>query len=365
MARTGLVARSARTSPGRHSIRRRSAWQSGGVTTYDVSPIGWVRSSRDEAIDDDWESVSATITLDPDRFSRRQPGRPRGVLPRRGRLPLRPGRRGRGPDRRPPPPRQPGLAEVGIFAQRAKMRPNRLGVTVCRLLGVDDAHPAGRGARRDRRHAGARYQAGHDRVPASGRGPPTRLVARADGDVLEQELNRMDDDRETTAERLARLSSLSRREIIAAISAVGAAAFIGLPERAAAATRRPPRPGRPALRRRDARGERTGRPSTSVSEAAAIAPAGGDLGAIEHIVFLMLENRSYDHYFGAYPAAAASTTTRSTRSACSPRTTRAAPSCRPARSCCRSTSTRRSARTARTTSPTTGVPSTSAGTTAR
>ena len=27
--------------------------------------------------------------------------------------------------------------EVGIFAQRAKGRPNRLGVTVCRLLGVD------------------------------------------------------------------------------------------------------------------------------------------------------------------------------------------------------------------------------------
>ncbi len=27
--------------------------------------------------------------------------------------------------------------EVGIFAQRAKDRPNRLGVTVCRVLGVD------------------------------------------------------------------------------------------------------------------------------------------------------------------------------------------------------------------------------------
>ncbi|MGZ4305619.1 MAG: phospholipase C, partial [Solirubrobacteraceae bacterium] len=30
-------------------------------------------------------------------------------------------------------------------------------------------------------------------------------------------------------------------------------------------------------------------------------PAGSDLEAVEHIVFLMLENRSYDHYFGAYP----------------------------------------------------------------
>jgi phospholipase C len=29
--------------------------------------------------------------------------------------------------------------------------------------------------------------------------------------------------------------------------------------------------------------------------------AGSDLGAVEHIVFLMQENRSFDHYFGTYP----------------------------------------------------------------
>jgi phospholipase C len=51
---------------------------------------------------------------------------------------------------------------------------------------------------------------------------------------------------------------------------------------------------------------------------------GSDLEAVEHIVFLMMENRSYDHYFGDYPRGAASTTIRRTRSACSPRTTRAA-----------------------------------------
>ncbi len=38
-----------------------------------------------------------------------------------------------------------------------------------------------------------------------------------------------------------------------------------------------------------------------VERAARIKPAGSDLEAVEHIVFLMLENRSYDHYFGAYP----------------------------------------------------------------
>ncbi len=38
-----------------------------------------------------------------------------------------------------------------------------------------------------------------------------------------------------------------------------------------------------------------------IERAARTKPAGSDLGAVEHIVFLMLENRSYDHYFGAYP----------------------------------------------------------------
>jgi phospholipase C len=38
-----------------------------------------------------------------------------------------------------------------------------------------------------------------------------------------------------------------------------------------------------------------------ISRAAATKAAGSDLGAIEHIVFLMMENRSYDHYFGDYP----------------------------------------------------------------
>jgi phospholipase C len=38
-----------------------------------------------------------------------------------------------------------------------------------------------------------------------------------------------------------------------------------------------------------------------IQRAAKMKPAGSDLEAVEHIVFLMLENRSYDHYFGAYP----------------------------------------------------------------
>jgi phospholipase C len=41
--------------------------------------------------------------------------------------------------------------------------------------------------------------------------------------------------------------------------------------------------------------------SGTVRRAASTNPAGSDLGAIDHLVFLMQENRSFDHYFGTYP----------------------------------------------------------------
>ena len=50
-------------------------------------------------------------------------------------------------------------------------------------------------------------------------------------------------------------------------------------------------------------GTRAHRIREAVARSAAIEPAGSDLGAIEHVVFLMLENRSFDHYFGRYPGA--------------------------------------------------------------
>ncbi|HVW79637.1 MAG TPA: alkaline phosphatase family protein [Mycobacteriales bacterium] len=78
-------------------------------------------------------------------------------------------------------------------------------------------------------------------------------------------------------------AGLSRRELLAAISTAGAAAALGLPERASAAVP----PATPLVR--------------SARRAATFMPRGSDLGAVEHVVFLMMENRSYDHYFGAYP----------------------------------------------------------------
>jgi phospholipase C len=78
-----------------------------------------------------------------------------------------------------------------------------------------------------------------------------------------------------------RAGGMSRRELLAGLSAVGAGAALGLPGRAYAGS--------------------GGRASGGVARAAATMPAGSDLGAVEHVVFLMMENRSYDHYFGTYP----------------------------------------------------------------
>ena len=103
----------------------------------EVTPIGWVRSSRAEPLDDDWDAVEASVTLDRERFT---PEALQGldafshvelvylfdrVAPEK----IQTGaRRPRG---------NPAWPEVGIFAQRAKGRPNRLGVSICRLLAVD------------------------------------------------------------------------------------------------------------------------------------------------------------------------------------------------------------------------------------
>jgi len=103
----------------------------------DIAPIGRVSSARTEPLDDDWDAVPASITLDAERFApdaltgldefshvevvflfdRVDPASVQTAA-----------RRPRG---------NPAWPLVGIFAQRGKARPNRIGVTVCRLLGVD------------------------------------------------------------------------------------------------------------------------------------------------------------------------------------------------------------------------------------
>src|SRR5580692_2686973 len=41
--------------------------------------------------------------------------------------------------------------------------------------------------------------------------------------------------------------------------------------------------------------------AATVRRARLARPAGSDLGAVEHVIFLMMENRSFDHYYGTYP----------------------------------------------------------------
>lgn len=103
-----------------------------------LHPIGYVRSPRSEPVDDEWDSVTSLVELDGARFDtaalrgleefshveivyvfdRVEPGKVQYAA-----------RRPRG---------NPDWPEVGIFAQRAKNRPNRIGITCCRLLDVGD-----------------------------------------------------------------------------------------------------------------------------------------------------------------------------------------------------------------------------------
>ena len=103
---------------------------------FDVVPIGFVRGGRTEPIDDDWDAVAATIVLDSERF---EPSALRGldefshvevvyVFHLVDEREIEPGARR--------PRENPDWPEVGIFAQRGKGRPNRIGVTRCPLLGV-------------------------------------------------------------------------------------------------------------------------------------------------------------------------------------------------------------------------------------
>jgi tRNA-Thr(GGU) m(6)t(6)A37 methyltransferase TsaA len=103
---------------------------------FSVRPIGWVRSPISEPIDEGWDSVESNIAIAPDlraglrglaEFShiivvtflhgasfdpnRHLVRRPRGLAE---------------------------MPEVGIFAQRAKDRPNPLGVTCVPLLAVQE-----------------------------------------------------------------------------------------------------------------------------------------------------------------------------------------------------------------------------------
>src|SRR5207253_10503194 len=99
-----------------------------------LSPIGAVRSPVREIVDDVWGGLVSRIELDAHRFT---PDSLAGLeefshveivfhFHRLGEGDLITGKRR--------PRGRADWPEVGIFAQRAKLWPNRIGVTVCRLL---------------------------------------------------------------------------------------------------------------------------------------------------------------------------------------------------------------------------------------
>jgi tRNA (Thr-GGU) A37 N-methylase len=105
--------------------------------SFTLYPIGHVRGGRGEAVDDDWGASRAAIVLDPDRFT---PEALAGladfshaevifVFDQVPDAKIETGARH--------PRNRSDWPLVGIFAQRGKNRPNRLGLTTCRIAGVD------------------------------------------------------------------------------------------------------------------------------------------------------------------------------------------------------------------------------------
>ncbi|MGY4710595.1 SAM-dependent methyltransferase [Mycolicibacterium sp. CBM1] len=105
------------------------------MAIFHVEPIGTVASSRLEPIDDGWDNETASIVIS-DRFEESALDGLADfshvevvylfdrVAPEKVDVGAR---RPRG---------NPDWPMVGIFAQRGKNRPNRIGVTTCRLIGV-------------------------------------------------------------------------------------------------------------------------------------------------------------------------------------------------------------------------------------
>ena len=107
------------------------------MLTFSMQPIGFVRSRRAEPIDDNWGAVISLVVLDGEQLSGdalegleefshveivyvfhrvEQRSFERGVRH---------------------PRNNPDWPDVGVFAQRNKRRPNRIGVSTCELLSVD------------------------------------------------------------------------------------------------------------------------------------------------------------------------------------------------------------------------------------
>ena len=102
-----------------------------------MTPIGRVQGGRDVPEDDDWGKSRARISLDPERFDAEalmgldafSHAEVVYVFDKVGDDQIVSGARH--------PRGNKAWPKVGIFAQRGKNRPNRIGVTVCAIVAVD------------------------------------------------------------------------------------------------------------------------------------------------------------------------------------------------------------------------------------
>jgi tRNA-Thr(GGU) m(6)t(6)A37 methyltransferase TsaA len=110
--------------------------ESAAAGAFTLRPIGFVRGGRAEPVDDGWDAVTAEIELTPGFGAEALAGLEGFshievvfLFHRVAESAIVAGaRRPRG---------RTDWPKVGIFAQRGKARPNRIGVTVCSLLAVE------------------------------------------------------------------------------------------------------------------------------------------------------------------------------------------------------------------------------------
>jgi len=107
-----------------------------GPAAVTMLPVGTVASARSGLVDDDWGEVEATITLHPPYSERSLLGLAEFshvevvfLFHRVDPASVHTGAR--------LPRGNPGWPEVGIFAQRGKDRPNRIGLSTCQLVSVE------------------------------------------------------------------------------------------------------------------------------------------------------------------------------------------------------------------------------------
>ncbi len=126
-------------------VRRPHAQKLALSVVITLEPVGVVVGGRAEAIDDDWGGVEAVIRLDAAQFGQDAVAGLAAfshlVVVFQFHL-VDPADVETGARR---PRSNPEWPEVGMFAQRARMRPNRLGVSACRLTTVEglDLHVRG------------------------------------------------------------------------------------------------------------------------------------------------------------------------------------------------------------------------------